>query len=97
MNLIEKNINDILDSTGKNNNFLNDKPYSEEYKELALKWSKLPMYTDKKSIKQFFELLFLDYWNIRLDYLTNLDRNIYKKKSGCKKYVCTQFKIRMPN
>jgi len=57
MNLIEKNINDILDSTGKNNNFLNDKPYSEEYKELALKWSKLPMYTDKKSIKQFFELL----------------------------------------
>jgi HrpA-like RNA helicase len=48
---------DILDTKGENNNFLNNQPYSELYKELASKWSKLPMYKDKKSIKLFFDLL----------------------------------------
>ena len=57
MDLINKNINDILDINGKHNNFLNDKPLSSEYKKLAEKWSKLPMYTDKIKVKQFFELL----------------------------------------
>lgn len=51
------NFEDILDINGKNNNFLNDKPLSESYKELAKKWSLLPMYKNKKSVKQFFDLL----------------------------------------
>ena len=33
MDLIEKNINDILDIKGKHNNFLNDKPFLIIYKE----------------------------------------------------------------
>jgi HrpA-like RNA helicase len=49
--------NDILDTVGKNNNFINDTKFSEEYKELAKKWSKLPLYTDKDKIKEFFNLL----------------------------------------
>jgi HrpA-like RNA helicase len=57
MDNIEKNINDILDVEGKNNNFLTDKPFSPEYVKLASKWSKLPMYADKISVKKFFDLL----------------------------------------
>jgi len=57
MNLIENNINDILDVQGKNNNFLTDKPFSEQYKQLASKWSQLPMYKDKSSVKKFFDLI----------------------------------------
>ena len=51
------NFEDILDINGKNNNFLNNKPFSESYKELAKKWSLLPMYKNTKSVKQFFNLL----------------------------------------
>ena len=34
----------ILDPEGKNNNPLNDKPYSDTYKKLAKTWSKFPAY-----------------------------------------------------
>jgi pre-mRNA-splicing factor ATP-dependent RNA helicase DHX15/PRP43 len=57
MESIIKNIDDILDSKAKNNNFINDKPFSAEYKKLAKNWSKLPLYVDKDKTKQFFELL----------------------------------------
>ena len=57
MDLINKNIEDILDSKGINNNFLTDKPFSDEYKKLAEKWSILPMYKDHTIVKKFFELI----------------------------------------
>jgi HrpA-like RNA helicase len=57
MDNILSNINDILDVEGKNNNFLTDKPFSPEYVKLASKWSQLPMYADKSSVKKFFDLL----------------------------------------
>ena len=57
MEIINKNIDDILDIEGKKLNFINNQPFSDTYKELAAKWGKLPMYKDKKSIKRFFDLL----------------------------------------
>jgi len=57
MDNILSNINDILDVEGKNNNFLTNKPFSAEYVKLASKWSKLPMYADKLSVRKFFDLL----------------------------------------
>ena len=57
MDIIEKNISDILDTKGIEPNFLNGKPLSNKYKELATKWSNLPMYKDVKVVKQFFNLL----------------------------------------
>jgi pre-mRNA-splicing factor ATP-dependent RNA helicase DHX15/PRP43 len=57
MDIIKKNIKDILDIKGKNNNFLNDQPFSDLYKELAAKWGKLPMYKDIDSIELFFKLI----------------------------------------
>jgi len=57
MDIIKKNIDDILDSKGKNKNFLTNESYSSEYIELAKKWSQLPMYTDKENIIKFFNLL----------------------------------------
>jgi HrpA-like RNA helicase len=48
---------DILDSKGEKPNFLNNKPYSDEYKQLAKRWHKLPVYTDIKNTQKFFELL----------------------------------------
>jgi len=57
MDLIEKNINDILDIGGKLNNFITNQPFTTEYKTLASKWGRLPMYSDKKSISKFFNLL----------------------------------------
>ena len=57
MDELLNNIDDILDTEAKNVNFLTNKPYSHEYIELAKKWSKLPMYTNKNSVKQFFELI----------------------------------------
>ena len=53
MDIINSNINDILDYKGENNNFINGKPYSDEYKQLAQKWSKLPLYKDTKKVKEF--------------------------------------------
>jgi len=40
----------ILDPDGKNLNPLNDKPYSDKYKELAKFWSTLPMYSRRIEI-----------------------------------------------
>lgn len=40
----------IMDPEGINNNPINDLPYSEEYKELAKKWSQLPAYKKAKEI-----------------------------------------------
>lgn len=51
------NYDDILDSQTNNMNWLNDKPYSDTYKDLAKKWSKLPIYTDKENIINLFNLL----------------------------------------
>lgn len=45
--MIEKQIG-ILDPLGLNNNPLTGRPYSDEYKELAKKWSKLPAYKDRE-------------------------------------------------
>ena len=42
----------ILDPAGININPLNNKPYSEEYKELAKKWSKFPAYQKAHEIIQ---------------------------------------------
>ena len=53
----KKNMDDILDSIGKGKNFLNDNKYSDEYKELAKYWSKLPLYEDNNKVKEFFKLL----------------------------------------
>ena len=51
------NYSDILDTQGKKSNFINDKPYSDQYKELAEKWKTLPMYKDSKVVQHFFDLL----------------------------------------
>jgi len=48
---------DILDKNGKELNFLTQKPYSDNYKKFAEKWSQLPMYKDEKNIKNFLKLL----------------------------------------
>jgi superfamily II DNA/RNA helicase len=48
------NNEDPLDIKGKYNNFLNNKPYSAEYKELALSWSALPLYKNKDQMKKLF-------------------------------------------
>lgn len=42
---------DFLNAAAKHPNFLTGKPYSDTYKELAAKWSKLPMYSDKETQK----------------------------------------------
>ena len=57
MDNILNNINDILDSKGKNNNFLTNKPYSTQYIEMAKKWSELPLYNTKEAVSDFFNLL----------------------------------------
>lgn len=51
------NVNDPLDYLGNDNNFLNDEPFSAEYKGLAEKWSVLPLYENKKEIKNFINSL----------------------------------------
>lgn len=45
---------DPLDKYGESNNFLTNKPYTSQYKELAKLWSKLPLYEHEKQIKKFF-------------------------------------------
>lgn len=47
---------DILDSNGKNKNFLTDLEYTQEYINLANKWKTLPMYKSD-IINKFFDLL----------------------------------------
>jgi len=49
-------MNDILNSKG-DINFLNNKLFSQEYKNLAEKWTKLPLYTNIKYIKKIFKLI----------------------------------------
>lgn len=56
MDIILKNIDDILDSKASNKNFLTNNKYSKEYTELAKNWATLPMYTDTNNIKKFFNL-----------------------------------------
>lgn len=55
--MINIKLDDILDVKGKKDNFLTNKPFSSEYIKLAEKWSQLPMYKDKPSVKKFFDLL----------------------------------------
>jgi hypothetical protein len=55
MDFIEKNIDDILDSKGIYNNFLNNNTYSDTYRTVASYWSKLPIY-NKIHVKKFFDL-----------------------------------------
>jgi pre-mRNA-splicing factor ATP-dependent RNA helicase DHX15/PRP43 len=50
------NVKNILDSEGKNPNFITNEPYSDQYKEYAKKWSLLPMYRENY-VKQFFDLI----------------------------------------
>lgn len=57
MDQIYSNIDDILDSKAESINWLNNKSYSSNYKRLAQSWSKLPMYTDKLSLLNFFKML----------------------------------------
>ena len=57
MNIIKENIKDILDSKGKNKNFLTNEKYTPEYLELAKVWSKFPIYSDAKKLLEFFELV----------------------------------------
>ena len=51
------NYKDILDKNGLGINFITGKPYSNEYIELAKKWSNHPLYTDHNNIKKFFDYL----------------------------------------
>jgi pre-mRNA-splicing factor ATP-dependent RNA helicase DHX15/PRP43 len=51
------NYKDFLDKNGNDMNFINGKPYSDEYKELAKKWSMFPVYKDYISVKKIINLL----------------------------------------
>jgi len=57
MSLNNININDPLDYQGIKNNFINDKIYSNEYKNYAKKWSEFPMYKDKDKLINLFNLI----------------------------------------
>jgi len=46
------NYKDFLDKNGNDMNFINGKPYSDEYRELAKKWSMFPVYKDYISVKK---------------------------------------------
>ena len=57
-----KKYEDILDSKrGDNNNiklnFLTNEPYTDNFYDLADKWSKLPIYTNEKTTEEFFNLV----------------------------------------
>lgn len=57
MNLNNIDLNDPLDINAKYNNFINNNPLTDKYKELAKKWSTYPVYSDKSKLKEFFLLL----------------------------------------
>jgi HrpA-like RNA helicase len=57
MDIINSNIDDILDIEGTHPNFITGNKLSDDYIGLAKKWSTLPMYKDKSSVKKFFNLL----------------------------------------
>lgn len=50
------NYEDVLNSNG-GENFLNNNTYSKEYFEYSEKWKKLPVYSNKKITKEFFDML----------------------------------------
>lgn len=53
-----KDYTDVLNSSRNNKmNFLNGNAYSDEYYTLADKWSELPVYKNKETTKEFFNLL----------------------------------------
>ena len=56
-----KKYEDILDSKKEDNNiklnFLTHEPYSDNFYKLADKWSKLPIYSNKKTTEEFFNLV----------------------------------------
>lgn len=56
MTKVKMDLKDPLDSKGKHLNFLNNEEYSKEYKELAKKWSTLPIYKES-NIKKIFDLI----------------------------------------
>jgi HrpA-like RNA helicase len=56
MTKVKMDLKDPLDSKGKNLNFINNNKYSNEYKELAKKWSTLPIYKES-NIKKIFNLI----------------------------------------
>ena len=51
------NYKDMLDKNGTGVSFITGRPYSDDYIELAKKWSKLPLYKDHVNIKKFMDLL----------------------------------------
>ena len=51
------NIKDPLDSEAKQNNFLNNLPYSDQYKQLAQKWIKFPVYDNKEKLSELLALI----------------------------------------
>lgn len=48
-------LTDPLDINGNEPNFLNNELYSDEYKELAKKWSVLPLYENKEQMENLFK------------------------------------------
>lgn len=45
-------MSDPLNARGMGNNFLTGRPYSKAYKDFAARWSKLPLYKDKKKLRE---------------------------------------------
>jgi pre-mRNA-splicing factor ATP-dependent RNA helicase DHX15/PRP43 len=54
MDIILSEINDILDSKAVKNNYINNKSYSDNYKESTKLWNYLPMYSNIDYVKKFF-------------------------------------------
>jgi pre-mRNA-splicing factor ATP-dependent RNA helicase DHX15/PRP43 len=50
-------MNDILNSKGNKLNWINNNPYSEEYKIVGKNWNQLPLYTNTETIKKIFKLI----------------------------------------
>ena len=57
MNLNNIDIKDPLDYLGKNNNFLNNKKYSNDYINYAKKWYQFPLYTEKNKLSELLYLI----------------------------------------
>lgn len=57
MTKVKIDLKDPLDAKAKGLNFINNNKYSNEYKELAKKWSALPIYNNTKYVKQIFNLI----------------------------------------
>ena len=57
MNLNNIDINDPLDYLGKNNNFLTNNKFSNDYINYAKKWSNFPIYKEKNKLSQLLNLI----------------------------------------